>query len=87
MNKKMFRIIETTELKVPPLTEEELKWIYSFKRCLAKCPKRLEFLTYGDQLMVVDSIGAHNSELHSGYAYEDGILLAYMNGPKCHGCV
>jgi hypothetical protein len=81
----MFKIIKNSELKVPPLTREERLWVYRLKRCLEACPERLEFLTMGDQLNVVDRTGASNSELHSGIAYDDGVVLANMPGPICHG--
>ncbi|MFA5767088.1 MAG: hypothetical protein WC919_04145 [Candidatus Paceibacterota bacterium] len=81
----MFKIIENSKLKVPHLTPEERKWVYRMKRCLEACPERLEFMTEGDQLSVVDRTGASNSELHSGHAYDDGVVLASMPGPKCHG--
>jgi hypothetical protein len=81
----MFKITKNSELKVPPLTPEERLWVYRLKRCLEACPKRLELLTMGDQLDVVDRTGASNSELHSGAAARDGIVLANMPGPKCRG--
>jgi hypothetical protein len=81
----VFKIIKPSELKVPPLTREERLWVYRLKRCLEACPERLELMTAGDQLSVVDRVGASKSELHSGFAHDDGIVLAEMPGPKCHG--
>jgi len=81
----VFKIIKNSELKVPPLTREERLWVHRLKRCLKACPERLELMTSGDQLEVVDRDGASKSELHSGIANKDGIVLAYMPGPKCHG--
>jgi hypothetical protein len=81
----MFQITRNLKLKVPPLTQKERLWVYRLKRCLEACPERLELMTMGDQLDVVDRTGAANSELHSGAAGRDGIVLANMPGPKCHG--
>lgn len=81
----MFSIVDDSELKVPPLTDDELRWVHRFKRCLSECPERLEFMTTGDQLYIVDGKGARESELCDGQAFMDGIVLATMPGPICHG--
>ncbi len=75
------------ELRVPPLTTAEKKWIERLQRTLAACPDRLELVTIGDPaLQVVDAEGARQSELGFGGAEKDGVVLARVSGkPNVHG--
>ena len=82
----MIDLIPAEELSVAALSRKEEAWINRLAKCLAACPPRLELLTAGDQLSVVDKDGARRSELSDGVANKDGVLLAYLRvGPICHG--
>lgn len=74
-------------MKVPPLTEAELKWVKRLERTLLAAPPRLELVTIGDpHLQVVDREGARRSEITDGAAERDGIVLAEVNsGCSIHG--
>jgi hypothetical protein len=81
----MLEIVSKSKLRVKPLTIEEQQWVRQLATCLENSPGRLEFLTAGDQLKIVDKIGAKNSDLCDGAAERDGIVLARLPGPICHG--
>jgi len=82
----MIDFVPTEELSVAALSRKEEAWINRLAKCLAACPPRLELLTAGDRLAIVDKDGAKRSELSDGAANTDGVLLAYLRvGPICHG--
>jgi hypothetical protein len=78
-------IVDNSDLSVPPLTSDEMIFVNELCQCLSKCPRRLEFLTNGDTIALLDREGARRSNLADGAARRDGVLLAYLNGPICHG--
>ena len=69
------------------LTEEERRWIKALQRVLARCPARLELLTYGGpELTIIDGPLAVGRPLHDGWAADSGVELAHIiGGPKVHG--
>lgn len=76
----------TDELTVKPLTKDERDWVRRLAFCLAECPPRLELMTIGDAgLDIIDAEGARKSALCDGAADRDGIVLASVTGPQCHG--
>jgi hypothetical protein len=78
-------IVPKSELRVAPLSGADRRWVSRLRRCLEACPERIDLLTQGDSLMVVDHDGARRSELSDGQAHADGVVLAYLPGPVCHG--
>ncbi len=81
----MVEFIPAKELSVTTLTRKERDWIRRLAKCLDACPDRLELLTDGDCLKVVDKEGARRSELANGAATDDGVQVATLPGPICHG--
>ena len=70
-----------------PLTDAERRWIKALQRVLARCPARLELMTYGGpELPIIDGPLAVGRPLHDGWAGTSGVELGSIKGgPRVHG--